>query len=64
MFAYDLPNPRKTPRTRCTCGNNSCRNAKKIKCTCACHSANHGAENRVGMEPLDKTLGLDDSTVN
>ena len=44
---------------KCTCGGKNCQTAKKIKCTCRCHSENHGAANRVGMEPLDKTLGLD-----
>ena len=44
---------------KCTCGNGNCRTAKRIRCTCSCHNVNHGAANRVGMEPLDKTLGLD-----
>ena len=48
---------------KCVCGGKNCQTAKKIKCACACHSANHGAANRVGMEPLDKTLGLDGLTV-
>jgi len=43
---------------KCTCGNGNCRTAKRIRCTCSCHNVNHGAANRVGMEPLDKTLGL------
>jgi hypothetical protein len=32
-------------------------------CTCKCHSLHHGEANRVGMEPLDKTLALDGLTV-
>ena len=43
---------------KCTCGNDSCKSAKKIRCTCSCHSANHGAANREGMSPLDETLGF------
>ena len=49
---------KKTPRTKCTCGNDSCKQAKRIKCTCRCHSTNHGSDSRKGMSPLDKTLGL------
>jgi hypothetical protein len=63
MFAYDLPTPKKIAKAKCTCGNDSCKNAKKIKCTCRCHSEFHGASNRIGMEPLDKALGLDGLTV-
>lgn len=59
MFAFALPNPVKAQTTKCTCGNDSCKNAKKIKCTCSCHSANHGAANRAGMEPLDKLLQIE-----
>jgi hypothetical protein len=59
MFAFALPEPKKMTRAKCTCGNDSCKNAKKIKCTCRCHSEFHGAANRVGMQPLDKTLGLE-----
>jgi len=44
---------------KCTCGNGNCRTAKRIRCTCSCHNVNHGSANRVGMEPLDKALGLD-----
>jgi hypothetical protein len=54
--------PLTSPKVRskkCTCGNDSCKHAKKIRCTCQCHSVNHGAANRVGMEPLDKVLGLE-----
>jgi len=63
MFACDLPEPVKARTTKCTCGNDSCKNAKKIKCTCRCHSEFHGVANRKGMEPLDKALGLDGLTV-
>ena len=48
---------------KCTCGSTNCKRAKKILCTCKCHSLHHGEANRVGMEPLDKTLGLDGLTV-
>lgn len=44
---------------KCTCGNGNCRTAKRIRCTCSCHSENHGSANREGMSPLDKTLGLE-----
>jgi len=44
---------------KCKCGNESCRRAKKIRCVCQCHSATHGIEQRRGMEPLDKVLGLE-----
>jgi hypothetical protein len=59
MFAYALPNPVKAKSTKCTCGGKNCQTAKKIKCTCRCHSQFHGVANRRGMEPLDKALGLD-----
>jgi hypothetical protein len=44
---------------KCTCGGKNCQTAKKIKCTCRCHSENHGAANREGMPKLDKLLHLD-----
>jgi hypothetical protein len=59
MFAFALPNPVKAKSTRCVCGGKNCQTAKKIKCVCRCHSEFHGAANRKGMEPLDKTLGFE-----
>ena len=61
MFAFDLParQPSKNPHE---CGA-ACLEAKEIKCVCACGGKNHGAANRKGMEPLDKTLELDGLTV-
>jgi len=58
LFAYDLPTPKKITKTKCACGGKNCQTAKKIKCVCRCHSEFHGAANRKGMEPLDKTLGF------
>jgi hypothetical protein len=59
VFAYALPNAVKAKSTKCTCGGKNCQTAKHIKCTCRCHSQFHGVANRVGMEPLDKALGLE-----
>jgi hypothetical protein len=62
MFALALPNQVKAKSTKCACGGKNCQTAKKIKCVCRCHSEFHGAANRKGMEPLDKTLGLERDT--
>ena len=59
IFARPKPKIEMHFAKKCTCGNGNCRTAKRILCTCSCHSANHGAANRVGMESLDKALGLD-----
>jgi hypothetical protein len=59
IFARPKPKIEMHFAKKCTCGNKTCQAAKKIKCTCRCHSENHGAANRAGMEPLDKTLELD-----
>ena len=59
LFAYDLPAPKKMVKAKCTCGNKTCQAAKKIRCTCRCHSEFHGASNREGMPKLDKLLQLD-----
>ena len=59
MFAYAPARIEIVTSHKCTCGNGNCKHAKKIRCTCKCHSLHHGEENRVSMEPLDKTLGLD-----
>jgi len=50
---------RPTKTHKCNCGNANCKHAKKIRCECGCGGSGHGQENRVGMEPLDKTLGLE-----
>ncbi len=57
MFALDLPavRPAKNPHECC----DACREAREIKCVCACGGKNHGAANRQGMQPLDKALGLE-----
>jgi len=60
LFAYDLASPKvESAATKCKCGNVSCKRAKKIRCVCQCHAEFHGIENRRGMEPLDKALGLE-----
>jgi len=58
LFAYDVARPKREKR-KCACGHLSCRTAKKIKCVCSCHAQFHGVENRRGMQPLDKTLGIE-----
>jgi hypothetical protein len=57
MFAHDLPavRPAKIPQECC----DACKEAREIKCVCACGGKNHGVANRQGMEPLDKALGLE-----
>jgi hypothetical protein len=61
MFSYDLPavRPAKNPHECC----DACKEAKEVKCVCPCGGKNHGVANRVGMEPLEKALGLDGLTV-
>ena len=59
IFARPKPKIEMHFAKKCTCGNGNCRTAKRIRCTCSCHNVNHGAANRVGMEPLDKLLQLD-----
>jgi hypothetical protein len=60
MFAYELNVPKvvTSAAKKCRCGNESCKRAKKIRCVCSCHALHHGEEQRRGMEPLDKVLGL------
>jgi len=60
IFAYDVALPKIESKRKCACGGKNCQTAKKIKCVCRCHSEFHGAANRKGMEPLDKTLGLEE----
>jgi len=57
LFALDLPavRPAKIPQECC----DACKEAREIKCVCACGGKNHGVANRKGMEPLDKALGLE-----
>jgi len=57
LFAYDLPAVRPAKVSHECCA--ACREARDITCVCACGGKNHGVANRSGMEPLDKTLGLD-----
>jgi len=59
LFANALPERKKTVKAKCTCGNGNCKHAKRIRCVCGCGGIAHGIENRKGMSPLDKTLGLD-----
>ena len=56
LFAYDLAKPKVETTKQCRCGNKNCQTAKRIRCTCGCHSVNHGIANREGMQPLDKVL--------
>lgn len=58
MFAFDLPavRPAKIPHECC----DACKEAREIKCVCACGGKNHGVANRQGMQPLDRTLGLEE----
>jgi len=59
MFAFDLPavRPAKVERECC----DACKEAREIKCVCACGGKNHGIANRQGMESLDKVLGVENS---
>jgi hypothetical protein len=57
LFAYDLPAVRPAKILHECC--DACKEAREIKCVCACGGKNHGAANRAGMEPLDKALGLE-----
>jgi len=59
IFAYALPTPVKSKPTKCTCGNSNCKHAKRVRCVCGCGGISHGQENRKGMSPLDKVLGLE-----
>lgn len=36
----------------------ACREARDVKCVCACGGKNHGITNRQGMSPLEQSLGL------
>ena len=59
MFAFDLPAVRPAKVSHECC--DACKEAREIKCVCACGGKNHGVANRASMEPLDKTLGLDET---
>ena len=62
MFALDLPavRPAKNPHECC----DACKEAREIKCVCACGGKNHGAALKKDVKPLDEfnadqTLRLD-----
>ena len=38
----------------CTCGSSSCEHAKRFRCTCKCHHANHGAAIKSQLKKLDE----------
>jgi hypothetical protein len=40
----------------CACGNGRCEAAKKFKCTCKCHHANHGRKFKQQLGRLDGLL--------
>jgi hypothetical protein len=52
MFAYDLPavRPAKVPHECC----DACKEAREIKCVCACGGRNHGAALKKDVKPLDE----------
>jgi hypothetical protein len=56
MFAFDPPAVRPAKVSHECC--DACKEAREIKCVCACGGKNHGAANRKGMSPLDEPLGL------
>jgi hypothetical protein len=57
MFALDLPavRPAKNPHECC----DACKEAKEVKCVCACGGKNHGAALKKNVAPLEKMLGLE-----
>ena len=52
MFAHDLPavRPAKIPHECC----DACKEAREIKCVCACGGKNHGAALRKDLKRLDE----------
>lgn len=56
MFALDLPavRPAKNPHECC----DACKEAREIKCVCACGGKNHGAALKKDVQRLDDALGL------
>ena len=51
MFAFDLPavRPAKSPHECC----DACKEAREIKCVCACRGKNHGAALKKDVKRLD-----------
>jgi hypothetical protein len=51
MFSLDLPavRPAKTPHECC----DACKEAREIKCVCACGGKNHGATLKKDLKRLD-----------
>jgi hypothetical protein len=51
MFAFDLPavRPAKVPHECC----DACKEAREIKCVCACGGKNHGASLKKDVKRLD-----------
>jgi hypothetical protein len=55
LFAYDLPavRPAKVPHECC----DACREAKELKCVCACGGKNHGSALKKDLKRLDEFTG-------
>lgn len=60
LFAYDLPavSPAKTPHECC----DACKEAREIKCVCACGGKNHGAALKRDLKRLDDFKGSAEET--
>jgi hypothetical protein len=58
MFAFDLPavRPAKVPHECC----DACREARELRCVCACGGKNHGAALKKNVKPLDEFTKSDE----
>lgn len=59
MFAFDLPavRPAKVPHDCC----DACKEAREIKCVCACGGKNHGAALKRDVKRLDEFDGEEET---
>jgi hypothetical protein len=46
------------------CGNGKCERAKKFKCTCGCHHANHGRLHKAQLIELDSLISPERETID
>jgi hypothetical protein len=61
MFAFDLPavRPAKMPHECC----DACKEAREIKCVCACGGKNHGAALKRDLKRLDEFDGEEEEEI-
>jgi hypothetical protein len=63
IFEVKPVEPQMFASVACHCGNGRCERAKKFKCTCQCHHANHGRAYKSQLSKLDEVLGNEQEVI-